>query len=184
MYVGYGGKTDRPYASLGKAIIDQGIMTRDDMSLSGIKKLYKRSPELIEQLIHTNENYVFFTEYAGDLWPAGSLGVQVTRETSLATDKSIYPRGGLVLADTRAVTFSTSSKRFVRFMFDQDTGGAIKAPGRADIYMGEGNSAEILAGGQYAEGKLYYFFLKPQHVAQHATDSGSGIQTASVSTGR
>jgi membrane-bound lytic murein transglycosylase A len=47
-------------------------------------------------------------------------------------------------------------------MLDQDTGGAIQAPGRADIYMGIGPSAEILAGGQYAEGRLYYFFLKPE----------------------
>ena len=47
-------------------------------------------------------------------------------------------------------------------MLDQDTGGAIQAPGRADIFMGIGPGAEILAGGQYAEGRLYYFILKPE----------------------
>ena len=111
---------------------------------------------------------MFFTEYAGENWPAGSLGVQVTQETSLATDKKVYPRGGLVLADTSAVTFTSGRRPFTRFMLDQDSGGAIKAPGRADIYMGDGNSAEILAGGQYAEGRLFYFFLKPQHVATYS----------------
>ena len=45
-------------------------------------------------------------------------------------------------------------------MLDQDTGGAIRAPGRADIYMGEGDEAETLAGGQYAEGELFYLFLR------------------------
>ena len=45
-------------------------------------------------------------------------------------------------------------------MVDQDTGGGIRAPGRADIYMGEGDLAETLAGGQYAEGRLYYLFLR------------------------
>jgi membrane-bound lytic murein transglycosylase A len=53
-------------------------------------------------------------------------------------------------------------------MCDQDTGGAINAPGRADIYMGEGPTAEILAGGQYAEGRLYYLFLKPEFVGANA----------------
>jgi membrane-bound lytic murein transglycosylase len=69
-------------------------------------------------------------------------------------------------------TFSRGSQRFLRFMLDQDTGGAIKAPGRADIFMGVGSGAEILAGGQYAEGNLYYFFLKPEYVADYARGGG------------
>jgi hypothetical protein len=32
--------------------------------------------------------------------------------------------------------------------------------------MGIGASAEILAGGQYAEGRLYYLFLKPQFMEE------------------
>jgi membrane-bound lytic murein transglycosylase A len=52
-------------------------------------------------------------------------------------------------------------------MCDQDTGGAIVAPGRADIFMGVGASAEILAGAQYAEGTMYYFFLKPEYASQY-----------------
>ena len=50
----------------------------------------------------------------------------------------------------------------VGFVCDQDTGGAIRAPGRCDIYMGVGPSAGRLAGGTYQEGRLYYFFLKPR----------------------
>ena len=52
-------------------------------------------------------------------------------------------------------------------MLDQDTGGAIRAPGRADIYMGVGPTAETLAGGQYAEGVLYYYILKPELIPQY-----------------
>jgi len=50
-------------------------------------------------------------------------------------------------------------------MTDQDTGGAIRAPGRADLFMGVGPTAGLKAGGQYAEGQLYYLFLKPDVVA-------------------
>ena len=87
----------------------------------------------------------------------------MTAQRTLATDKKVYPRGGLVLVNTKAVTFSEGQRDFLEFMLDQDTGGAIQAPGRADIFMGVGASAEILAGGQYAEGRLYYFFLKPEY---------------------
>lgn len=167
MYVGYAGKTDRPYVGLGKTMLDEGLLKPNELSLKAIRAYYRTNPETVKQMINRNESYVFFTEYAGDKWPAGSLGVKVMPETSLATDKRIYPRGGMVMVDTQAVSFDLGKKRFQRFMLDQDTGGAISAPGRADIFMGIGPSAEILAGGQYAEGRLYYLFLKPQFVDQY-----------------
>jgi hypothetical protein len=58
-------------------------------------------------------------------------------------------------------------KDFDRFMMDQDTGGAIRAAGRADIYMGVGAAAEILAGNQFADGTFYYFVLKPEFVSKY-----------------
>ncbi|MEM7229974.1 MAG: 3D domain-containing protein, partial [Planctomycetota bacterium] len=77
------------------------------------------------------------------------------------------------LVDTKAITYSQGKRSFVRFMLDQDTGGAIKAPGRADIFMGIGKSAEILAGGQYAEGTLCYIFLKPEYVTEYLQRNGT-----------
>jgi len=46
------------------------------------------------------------------------------------------------------------------FALDQDTGGAIRAPGRCDVYMGQGDEAGHLAGQTYQEGRLYYLFLR------------------------
>ncbi len=164
MHIGYAGKTDRPYKGLGAALLERGMLKPNQLSLASIRQLHRQQPAAVEDLILRNESYVFFTEYTGENWPAGSLGVRVTREHSLATDKRIYPRGGVVLVDTKAVTFSQGHRPFTRFMLDQDTGGAINAPGRADIFMGIGPEAEILAGGQYAEGRLHYLFLKPQYI--------------------
>jgi membrane-bound lytic murein transglycosylase A len=166
MYVGYAGKTDRPYTGLGRSMVEAGLLREDELSLSAIKRVYRQDPERVTEMIYDNENYVFFTEYDGESWPAGSLGVRVTPQRTLATDKKIYPRGGVVLVDTTAVTFGQQEREFLQFMLDQDTGGAIKAPGRADIFMGIGSSAEILAGGQWAEGRLYYLFLKPEYVGE------------------
>jgi membrane-bound lytic murein transglycosylase len=47
-------------------------------------------------------------------------------------------------------------------VLDQDTGGAIRAAGRCDVYMGEGDEAGQLAGQTYQEGRLYYLFAKPE----------------------
>ncbi|MHC4827964.1 MAG: MltA domain-containing protein, partial [Planctomycetota bacterium] len=167
IYVGYAGKTDRPYKGLGRSMVETGLLGEEELSLSAIKRVYREDPERVAELIYDNENYVFFTEYDGDTWPAGSLGVKVTPERTLATDKKIYPRGGLVLVDTTAVTVAETKRSFFEFMLDQDTGGAIKAPGRADIFMGVGPGAEILAGGQYAEGRLYYLFLRSEYIDQY-----------------
>ena len=160
MHIGYDGKTDRPYRSLGKAIIREGLAPADGMSITAIRRLYRKNPAPIDELMNENESFVFFTEYAGSDWPAGSLGVRVSPECSLATDKTIFPRGGVVLVDTHAPRFTGGLRPYARLMLDQDTGGAIRAPGRADIFMGIGETVGILAGRQHAEGQLYYFFVR------------------------
>ncbi len=53
------------------------------------------------------------------------------------------------------------------FMLDQDTGGAIRAAGRCDIYMGVGPQAEAIAGHQLHEGKLYYLAVKPELIEKY-----------------
>ena len=42
------------------------------------------------------------------------------------------------------------------------------APGRCDLFMGIGPEAKVLAGGQYAEGTMYYVFKKPSRTESHA----------------
>jgi len=149
------------------------VISPNELSLPRIRRTYREQPDVVRDLMNRNECYVFFTQYPPEKWPSGSLGVRVSTETSLATDKKIYPRGGVVLVDTQSVTLTDKREQFLRFMLDQDTGGAIRAPGRADIFMGIGSTAEILAGGQYAEGRLYYFFLKPEFMSQYVMKAGA-----------
>jgi membrane-bound lytic murein transglycosylase A len=59
----------------------------------------------------------------------------------------------------------------VGFALDQDTGGAIRAAGRCDVYMGVGDAAGELAGKTYREGRLYYLFVKPDN--DKTTEQGS-----------
>jgi len=164
MYVGYHGKTDREYRSLAQEMVEAGLMRADERSLATIRRVYREHPAEVEQLMRRNESFVFFRETGADTWPAGSLGFPVTEMVTLATDKQIFPRAGLVLVDTAGVTRGGVPQDIVAFMLDQDTGGAIRAPGHADIYMGIGDEAEALAGERKSEGRLYYFCLKPEHL--------------------
>ena len=52
-------------------------------------------------------------------------------------------------------------------MLDQDTGGAIRAAGRCDIYMGIGPEAEGLSGRQLNEGRLYYLAVREELIARY-----------------
>ena len=157
-YVGYDGKTDRRYTGLGTTLFERALIPKKD--LPAIYDLYRRDPQAVTDAMRANENFVFFRPYDGADWPSGSLGRKVNGLASLATDKDVYPRGCVTYVDTEGIEVSGSTRPIQRFMLDQDTGGAIRAPGRADIYMGEGDDAETLAGGQYAEGRLYYLFLR------------------------
>lgn len=164
MYVGYHGKNGRTYESLGQLMVDEGLMRPEERGLAAIRRIYAQQPEAVERLMKRNDSFVFFREAGEGEWPAGSLGFPVAAMTTLATDKHIFPRAGLVLVETRGLARGTARSDVVRFMADQDTGGAINAPGRADIFMGVGPEAEALAGEQRSEGRLYYFFLKPEHI--------------------
>ena len=73
---------------------------------------------------------------------------------TIATDKTIYPRAMFAFVDV-------DLDRPVGFALDQDTGGAIRAAGRCDVYMGVGDDAGEHAGKIYREGHLYYLFIKP-----------------------
>ena len=113
----------------------------------------------MQEFLNRNERYVFFTPISGN--PRGSLNLEVSAERTLATDKTLFPRGAVVFVDTHiAGSHWTEGKEYHRFMLDQDTGGAIRTAGRGDIYLGVGGRAEALAGAQRVEGQLYYLFLR------------------------
>jgi membrane-bound lytic murein transglycosylase A len=157
---GYAGNNGREYTSLARSLVDAGLLEGDDSNLSAIRRWAREFPSELLAFLHRNDRYVFFAPIDGT--PRGSLNVSVTPERTLATDKSLFPRGSLVFVETHLTGARyTDGKEFHQFMLDQDTGGAIRTAGRADIYLGVGGAAEELAGSTRVEGQLYYLFLKP-----------------------
>lgn len=151
--LGYAGKTERPYRSVGRALVEAGKLKMGELSLRAMKRHFKEHPGDLSML-NVNESFVFFRERTGG--PQGSIGAEVTPLHSLATDKEVYPPGAL----TYFRTVLPGQGQTSGFALDQDTGGAIRSAGRADYFIGTGPAAEDLAGSIGAEGKLYYLFLK------------------------
>lgn len=165
---GYAGKNGREYTSLGKELEADGKIEKGHASLRRIREwAANASEEERFDYLHRNESFVFFTEIAGN--PHGSLDVEVTGERSLATDKTLFPRGALVFVDASGridakqkgkQNGATVADPIQELMLDQDTGGAIRTAGRADIYLGIGPEAEERSGSVKLEGQLYYLFVK------------------------
>ncbi len=161
MTIGYAANNGHDYRGISSAMIDDGRITSSQLSLSSMIAFFKQNPDLVSHYTNKNPRYVFFRQ--DDSGIRGSLNEPVLAMRSIATDKSIFPRGSLTFISTSLPKFTPSgilNQVYSGFALDQDTGGAIRAPGRCDVYMGTGEAAGRLAGSTYQEGKLYYLFLK------------------------
>jgi membrane-bound lytic murein transglycosylase A len=152
-----------PYVSIGKLLIEAGRIPKRKLSLEAIRRYYQENPEEIKKYLNRNPRYIFFEEFTGNV--TGSEGVELTPGRSIATDKSIFPGGGLAYIICQRPVRNAKGEIIYwtpisRFMIDQDTGSAIKGPGRVDIFWGTGKEAEKVAGSFKETGKLYYLLIK------------------------
>lgn len=160
MTFGYAANNGHEYRGISKQMIADGSITRDQLNLSSMIEYFKRNPQDVGRYTMMNPRFVFFRHEPGGT-PRGSLNECVTPMRTIATDKEIFPRGSVTFIETNLPQQGGyGSMPYSGFTVDQDTGGAIRAPGRCDIYIGEGDEAGKLAGATYQEGRLYYLFLK------------------------
>jgi membrane-bound lytic murein transglycosylase A len=156
--IGFAGHNGHPYVSPGLQMVADGVMKKEELSLKSMRAYFKSHPEAMDKYLWLNPRTVFFTERPGG--PFGKLNVKVTPFATIATDKSVYPRAMPAFLSMPMARPAGASAPFRGFILDQDTGGAIRAAGRADVYMGTGPAAEELAGRQMGEGELYYLAVK------------------------
>ena len=154
----------RPYRSIGKLLIDENKITVEEMSMQKIRSYLNEHPEEMERVLNHNPSYVFFKiETEG---PLGNINVRLTPGRSIALDRRIFPPAALTYINTKKPLIDSAGNitgwsDFARFALNQDTGGAITGPGRADLFWGNGNYAEIAAGHLKYTGNLYFLVLKP-----------------------
>jgi len=167
LYVGYAGSNGQPHKGLGTQLRDAGKIDPKHVSLPAVMAYFDSHPAELDQYVLNDDRFTFQKIYtAAEIaeWPTGSLNVQVTQDRTIATDKDIFPRASLTFLDVPKPTLSGQLLPYQGFALDQDTGGGIRAAGRADIFMGIGDQAGVKAGEEFAQGRLYYLFLKPEFV--------------------
>jgi len=147
--VGYAGRTEYPYISLGRELVKDGKFKTEELSLPVMIDYFRTHPEAMNEYISRNNRFIFFKQTNGAP-PIGSINVPVTAERSIATDKTLMPHGALALINTYLPEQDANGKwehpRVTRYVLDQDTGGAIQGPGRVDVFMGSGVEAGEKAG--------------------------------------
>lgn len=151
------------YASVGKKLILDNEIPREQMSMDAIKEYFQKHPEKIDHYFNQNPSYVFFKEDIGG--PYGSTGVVVTPSRSIAADANYFPKYGLAyieteIPDSKNEDGSVRTTPLSAMVFDQDSGGAIKGAGRVDIYFGEEEEAAFRAGFMKYNGNIYYLKKK------------------------
>lgn len=162
--VHYDGTNGHPYRSIGRLLIDQGAILKENMSMQAIRQYLNAHPKEMTPVFKHNPSYVFFSiEKEG---PLGALNVPLTAGRSLATDRRLFPPGALALVTTQKPVMGSDGTiekwvPFSRIVLNQDTGGAIRGPGRADLFWGNGLYAEIAAGHLQHPGQFYFFVLNP-----------------------
>lgn len=169
--IGYTANNGHEYQSIARKMVDDGKIRKDQLNQASMIAYFKAHPDEVADYTRLNPRFVFFRITDGT--PRGSLNEPVIPLRSIATDKAIYPRGGLTFISTtlpRAVGDKVTQEPYSGFALDQDTGGAIRAPGRCDVYMGVGEAAGKLAGQTYREGRLYYLILKPEYQSSGRKD--------------
>jgi membrane-bound lytic murein transglycosylase A len=160
--VGLAATNGRPYRSIGWLLIQEGKISREAMTMRALREWLTEHPEERARVLRYNESYVFFGLRSGA--PVGSLGVPLTPGRSIATDPRIFPRATLAFVRTsRPVPLPGGRivwKPVSRFVLSQDAGGAIRGPGRVDIFWGRGPEAERAASDMKESGELYILVPK------------------------
>jgi len=184
--VGYHGNNGYDYTSIGQTLVDRGLISPQELSLQGLIRFFQEHPEKLDEVLALNKRYVFFTPRIGG--PFGSLNVPVTPFRSIATDKGVYPRACVGFLQTQVPAQNADGEirnhSYAGFAMDQDTGGAIRAAGRCDFFLGTGPTVGELAGRTFAEGKLYYIFVKEDqpHAARVASPKAPPVAEPGSST--
>jgi membrane-bound lytic murein transglycosylase A len=140
MRIGYDGQNGHDYVAIGRVLKDRGALA-DPVTMQSILDWLARHPDEAPAVRNANPSVVFFrelTELSADQGPKGALGQPLVAQHSAAVDPAFAPMGAPLL-----VTLPGGGTRLVVAL---DTGGAIKGPGRVDVFVGSGAEAGAEAG--------------------------------------
>ncbi|WP_151194210.1 murein transglycosylase A [Cysteiniphilum sp. JM-1] len=162
--VGYDSQNGQPYRPIGRYLLENKLMPREDITMQSIKKWLYDHPKDADKVLNYDPSFVFFRVLSHGN-PIGAQGVPLTPGYSIAVDSKFYQYGTPVWLSTTYQGNHNKTHKLDRLMIAQDTGGAIRGAIRGDVFWGNGSEAEYYAGHMKNLGKM--FVLLPRADALH-----------------
>lgn len=156
-----------PYNSAAQLLVKSGAIARDEITHDKVRAYFRAHPESQDWVMGSNPRYTFFklAPLPEDGEPFGTINESLSPARSIAIDPGIIPLGAIAFFSTTSPQADKEGRLLgmfptSRFALCMDTGGAIKGPGRVDIYAGHGPQAATTARGQWNDGQLYILIKK------------------------
>ena len=130
-----------------------GALKSEEVSLQTIQKWLHANPKRVDEVLNYNKSVVYFKERTHEA--SGTLGLKLTPKRSVAVDRNYIPLGSMLYLNA-----PHKEGEFSSIVMAQDTGGAIKGPIIADIFLGYGHEAKELAGELKSPLKLWILLPK------------------------
>ena len=151
LLVGYAGQNGKKYYPIGAYLLKIGALAPNNISMQTIKDWLDTHPKQAQAVMNLNPSFVFF-RILKTPEPTGAHGTELTPYRSLAVDPKFTSLGTPVWL---ASVLPKNNISFDHLLMAEDTGGAIKGPVRGDVFFGDGDQAEWLAGHMQSPGKLW-----------------------------
>ncbi len=164
--IAYAGRNGHPYISIGKAIINEGIMKQGEVTYDSLVKWLKDNPNFRDKILNQNPSYIFFAPSDFQNFtkgPVAAAGVALTSMRSMAIDRDYYPYHLPIFVHSEIFDSAENLVKFEQLMIAQDTGAAIKGMQRGDVFFGRGEKQGILAG--KTQNKARFTLLLPKDIS-------------------
>ncbi len=160
----YANSNGHPYRSIGKLLIDEKKMAKEEATLPAIEAYLRRHSADMTRILQYNPRFIFF-RWGDNSGPRGSNNILLTAGRSIAIDQQVLPSGTIGFLTSRRPVFAKDGRLrswipMQRFVFPQDSGAAIQGAGRVDLFLGDSNEAKLMAGLMKEEGILYFLLKK------------------------
>lgn len=162
--IGYDGDNGHKYTAIGKVLLENHALNKQNVSLQAIRNWLSQHPSQINNILNHDASYVFF-RILGNNRPTGKEGIPLTPQGSIAIDNQYIPLGVPIWLDT-VIPQNNSTITMVPYqhlLVAQDVGGAIKGIVRGDVYWGTGDYAEFVAGHMRSPGRYWLLLPKPKN---------------------
>lgn len=151
-------------------MVQTGRIKLENASMQTIRDYLTRNPDEQNAILHHNPSYIFF-KWTDTHSALGNVGKELTPGRSIAADQKYFPPGllGFLISQVPKSPdpMPARSQPLVRFVVVQDTGSAIKGPGRVDLFWGAGKKAGLQAGRMREPGTLYFLVLKQDSITRN-----------------